>query len=335
MNSAFHIPHYAKIFETLHDKQLSHFWVPSKSDKFSTDLSDWKQFPVGIQRRIKSIVRLLTVMEPCVVENADDISSMIKKTLDPKVVEELGIVFLLINTQICIEGVHILSYFAVNNALKYDGPLDGMQDFLDAKVNVVSKWRTSGNKDMDPKKALSLAIVANVMSEGLIFNEAFNIFLYLKKKGLLKETVFVNEEVRFDENLHCETFATIYNVLTEKGYIPRLSIDEVHAMADDFVKVNDKTIYYLLGDLTSEEKDFFLIMNIDNSKKYCRILANIVLGALKYPPLYEYTSNDNPYSFTDVSLLNSMESFFDTSVSQYGLDVDNFQENESDPEDDE
>jgi hypothetical protein len=118
----------------------------------------------------------------------------------------------------------------------------------------------------------------------------------------------------------------------EKGVslLPRLTETQVHEMVEDFVRVEDMASDGVLGNMSKEESSFFLIMSAENSKIYTRIVANSILTALGYNPLYTYTSNDNPYPFVDQSFVNTLTSFFDRDNTDYGLDVDHEYEDESD-----
>lgn len=357
MHSGFTVPAWCKPFEKLHDMQLDHPWKPPGHDKFSKDRSDFYNMPYSIKKRYKGVTHLLTRMEPEIVENAEDIQSLCKKVLPKDILTDLQIMFIMIDTQKSMEGIHIRSYGAIDDVLCLDletKDIEQFNTFIQAKVDVISKWRSipdTVDAHMDGKigdmvekaslqrRALSRAIIGNVFSEGLVFNTLFSFFSIPKKEGILQTTCITNDEVLTDENIHAMSFIKIYNILTTKDNglgdvcIPRLEEKEVHKMVQDFIYVDDKTSDWLLGNMNLEEKDFFLIMTPENAKKYTRVVANCVLKALGYKPLFEYTKKDNPYPFIKQSLIHSLGFFFDKDQTEYGLAVDHPYESDSDPED--
>lgn len=316
-------------FETLLNSQLDHFWKKPAADKFSKDLSDWHVLPLDVKRRVKRVLTALNRMEPEIIDNVDDISSLMKKAL-PDIVPGMDPIFAMLAAQTTMEFEHRRSYALIDSILALPDREKGDYPFLEKKVDVISKWRKTST---DLKKALSTAILGNVLSEGLVFNTLFSFFFYLKKDGLLPTTCVTNEEVLTDENLHTSFFITMYRIFTERGYIPRLSSQEVHEMIENFVSVDDMAADEILGNMSVRGKAFFLVMTPENSKKYTRIVANSILDALGYDRLYKVSASDNPYSFVDQSLIHSLTSFFDKDSADYGLDIDHAYEEESDPED--
>lgn len=233
-----------------------------------------------------------------------------------------------------MENEHRRSYALIDSILTLPekDDIDRSAPFLDEKVKVISKWRSTEN-DAELGITLSRAIVGTILSEGLVFNTLFSFFLYLSKKGLLPITCTTNEEVRVDENLHTHFYISLYNVLTTNGFIPRLDEDDVNEMVNDFIHVEDMATENVLGSMGEDEKSFFLIMNTSNSKLYTRIVANSILKALGYDTLFPVTKDDNPYPFVNQSLIHTLTSFFDHQVVEYGKDVDHGYEEESDLED--
>lgn len=347
MKRGFHVPPYTKPFEELHDAQLDHFWRPPGSGRFNRDRAQWDPLPYGIKRRLKGVIHVLTQMEPEVVENAEDIQSLCKKVIPIDVQPDFAIMNLMTDSFKAMEGIHIRSYGTIDSILTLDlqdQDKESFERFINLKVDVISKWRSStkGEGSADIQYQLARAILGNIFSEGLVFNTLFSTFSVPKKDGILETTCTTNDEVLFDENIHTRGFITIFNILLDLGYIPRLDEKEVYEMVNDFIAVDDMCAEWLLGDMDQQEKDFFLVMTEENAKIYTRIVANYILRSLKYEPLYvnpltgkHYNKEDNPYPFIKQSLINTLGFFFDKHVVDYGLKVDHPYESDSDLSDDE
>lgn len=341
MDRGYVVHPWCKQFEELYDKQLDHFWRKPSPDKFSKDRSDWEKMKPDIKQRIKYVVHILNRMEPEIVDNVDDISMLLRKVLPRSIIEQMDPIFGMIASQTTMEFEHRRSYALIDSIL---GSEKKEVPFLDEKVRVISKWRATSDNDYTnfsekDREKLSIAILGTVFSEGLVFNTLFSFFLYLQKLGLIPTTCITNEEVRVDENLHTQFYIALYFSLTSmKGadgntLIPRLPQGKVHEMLMDFVRVEDMATETVLGNMSEEEKDFFLIMNVDNSKLYTRIVANSILDALGYDTIFKCDKDDNPYTFVNQSLIHTLASFFDRDSVDYGLDVDHAYEDESDLDD--
>lgn len=346
MQVGFSVPVWCKTFETLHDKQLDHFWRPPLASKFNKDVADWEGMSIGIKRRVKGITHVLTMMEPEVMDNVDDIGGLCRKVFTPETNKDLTIIYIMLDMQKAMEGVHTRSYGVIDSVLEYNSFSDPeapiyisqLNDFINMSTNVVSKWRTSPSEYMSSdgisveraKKALAKAIAGNVCAEAIKFNNLFSYFAPLKKEGILTLTCTTNDEVQVDENLHSTSFIEMYNVFRDRGLIDPLTVDEMYSIVNDFVLVDDKAAEWLLGNMSSEDKAIFSPMSVDDSKKYTRIIANSVLRALRYPPLYP--DFENPYKFLDQSLIMSLGYFFDKDIVEYGLDAEHEYVSDSDIE---
>lgn len=345
MEGGFFITSNGKPFEELHDAQLDHFWRPPSHARFTRDRSQWEPMPYSIKRRLKGVVHVLTRMEPEVVENAEDIQDLCKKVLPPVVLSELAIMKIMTDSFKAMEGIHLRSYGTIDSILSLDieeNDKESFAKFIQMKIDVISKWRSHPEDTHDIKCQLARAILGNIFSEGLIFNTLFSTFSVLKKDGILETTCTTNDEVLFDENIHSRGFITMMTVLRSLGCIPHLPQDEVYLMLNDFITVDDACSEWLLGNMNKEEKEFFLVMTEENAKIYTRIVANYILRALGYDPLYLnpvnnkfFNKEDNPYPFITQSLINSLGFFFDKQVVDYGLKVDHPYESDSDVSDDE
>lgn len=335
MEYIYRVPAWCRPFEELHDQQLDHFWRPPGNDKFTTDRSDWDQLPYSIKRKLKFIVHVLTAMEPEIIDNADDISTLCKKVLPPHILKDLSIMFIMIDAQKAMEGIHIRSYGTIDSVLSLDMTESDtvlFNRFISMKVESVSRWRCTS---ID-RVSLSKAILGNVFSEGLIFNNLFSGFSVPKKNGILLTVCTTNDEVQVDENIHSRSYIKMYTILTNKDdgtgnpCIPRINEKEVHDMARDFVQIDMNSIDILFNEMSIEEKSFFLNMNASNSKLYTQIVANCVLESLGYNKLYPVSVEDNPYSFVKQSLIHTLGYIFDRDITEYGQEIDHQYESDSD-----
>lgn len=336
MEDSFYVPEKYKMFEDLHDRQISHVWAPPSSSMFTNDIGDWNRMYIKSKIRVKAITYALSQSEPEIVANIADIDEMMKHILSPKDIKDMTIVFILLTFQNAMEGIHMRSYRIIDQVLNLDDNIDfrtRFMPFIEEKVNCIGKWRGRDYHDKSPeekKKLLAKALVANVCAEGITFNSLFSVPQYLRSQGILTGMSGINEEVRIDEASHCITGAKLYNVMVENGLVPMLSQEELLEIVDEFVRVDDVAIEYIFKDMDEIEKRDFMHMNAENSKIYTRILANTILESLGGVSHYPYSQKDNAYKFTNDALIHELTSFFDKQSAQYGLDVDNTVNYESD-----
>ena len=340
MKTGFVIPEWCSKFDKLHDMQMDHFWRPPSNDKFDKDRKDWQKLYSRVQKRIKSVVHVLTKVESTVMDNVDDIGSLIREILPSNVVDNLGIVFVTTAFQNGMEGIHLKSYGIIDNILDYGQNLwsgdcggldmkDALQTFIQSKINIMRKWR-SCQADKDTR-FLSKAIIAMIYSEGLVLAPQFSMFGFIKKDGYLPQTCTVNAEVLYDEYMHLTFWITFYLTMCEQNHIPRLSNEEVYEITEDFIHIADLGSQWQYGNMDEQESMFFMELNDKNSMLYSRFMANYILKSLAYNPLYREVTN-NPFPWMDLSLLNTVTSFFDADVVEYSLKTDYPIEYESDPE---
>lgn len=301
----YNVPVWARVFESLHDEQMNHFWRPPLKEKFLRDISDWKSVPSGVKRKIKTVLRLLTLMEVEVIDGISCINHGLPR-----------IIGIMLGMQEAMEGIHTRSYSVIDSILEYDGPL--LDDMIEKRMSILM-WNKS---DM----SLAEKLVHLSCSEGIAFNSLFCLFFLLEMKGLLPMTCTINKEVLSDEYLHTRSSAVLYNSLIDEGIIERLDKDKVYDIVNRYVLIDDIASESLYGD----DDPFFLNMSGSNSKIYTRIIANSVLLSLGYDRIY--STSDNPYKFIDQSLVNTLEFFFDKDVVAYGLDAENKYDVESEDE---
>lgn len=340
MTQSFTVPGYLKVFEELHDEQLDHFWRPPGSDRFSRDRAQWTSLPYGVRRRLKGVVNVLTRMEPEVIDNADDIQSLLKKVVPS---DDFSIVHIMTDSFKSMEGIHIRSYGMIDSILSLDIPdedLKMFESFIQMKIDAVSRWRSEGREDLPYQ--LARAIMGNILTEGLVFNTLFSTFSILKKDSILETTCDINSEVQFDENIHTRGFITMMQVFVTLGHIPRLPESVVHDMVNEMIDIDDKCADWLLGNMNKDESEFFLIMTRENAMTYTRIVANGILQTLGYTPLFTLKETgrildkeSNPYPFINQSLISNLGFFFDKHIVDYGLNVDYPYESDSDISDEE
>lgn len=326
MNSSFNISTWEQPLYELYQKSINHFWKPPESDKFKDDIEQWENGILydGVKSRLKSILVVFTLIEQEIIENIEGLNTLLERVMP----ETSYILKMLLNFQETMEGIHLLSYVKIDQNLPLDSKLKDIYNlFIKAKVDALRKCR---NKTGNDKRDLARALICFCANEGIILNTLFVFPMFLRKKALLPETTFVNKEVLIDENLHTEIYYTLYNILCKLNVIDRLPESEVYEIIDTFVKVDDISANILLGDMDKKEEEFFLIMNVENSKKYTRCIANDIISKLGYKPFY---ISDNPYPFMDKPAVKTLASYFTSNISEYGIDDDTPYNEESDPED--
>ncbi len=314
--SALNVPTQYQVFISMMDDQHDHFWRPSGSDKFTTDVADWAKLSDKVKWRIKMCIHLLAHMDIEVLSNLSSISDLMTDAKDA-----LAITFC-IDAQRNMENIHTIAYDRIDRELEH--PLGNMDiSQIKEKVDHISSFSHAD---------LRTQIMAQALAEGVSFVTLFPIFYYLRKKGILPETCTINDEVLRDENLHTRMFITLYDVLANCGYYDRLKQDQAHEMIASFVETEDTIASYIYGDQDDEEKEFFTVMNVENNKTYTRMVANSVTKALGYDILYPDVTETNPFPFVNQSVMDTLVGFFDRDSAEYGIRTDHYYDSDSEPE---
>jgi hypothetical protein len=97
MERGYTVHSWCEPFESLLDKQLDHFWRKPSPDKFAKDRQDWEGMHPDIKRRIKFVVYILNRMEPEIVDNVEDIQSLLLKVVPKSLLSEMDPVFAMIS----------------------------------------------------------------------------------------------------------------------------------------------------------------------------------------------------------------------------------------------
>ena len=327
MDSRFNVPSWCEPFQELLNTAYTAFWRPPKSDNFINDKKDWDSLYIGIKKRIKWVLRGFTNMEVEVIDDVGFLKKLMAESfsLNKNVpLKDLSLFFMLLTFQESMEGIHTQSYALADQILTLPVE-DGT--YVDDLVDLISSMRFD-NEDDEFK--VSRAIVRMIFNEGIIFNTRFSLFSFLKKKGLITETCTINSYVCRDEWSHVETFVNAYNIFSALGLIPRLPEEELYSILREYVEIDARSADILLGNLDNEERSFFLQFTAENSKLYTKFIADRIISAIGYTPLYGV--DNHVYDFTEQCKLKPLKGFFDVKVDEYDLVVDNEYEDESDPE---
>lgn len=162
------------------------------------------------------------------------------------------------------------------------------------KANWALRWIERGTY---PERLLAFAIV-----EGLMFSSSFCAIFYFKKRGILPGLCFANELIMRDEALHTRFACELYSMLERP-----LDSDAVQTMIREAVTLEQQFVRDCLPVA-------ILGMNEGLMCEYVEYVADVLLGMIKHPPLF---NTPNPFEFMEMQSLSGRTNFFERRVGEY------------------
>lgn len=171
-----------------------------------------------------------------------------------------------------------------------------------ATVPAVAKKAAWAMKWLNPSRRFAERLVAFTCVEGILFSGSFCAIFWLKQRGLMPGLGLSNQFISRDEGLHQDFGCLVYRHLRH-----RLAREDVVAIVSEAV---------------ANEKEFIVDaipcrlvgMNADLMGQYIEFVADRLLGALGYDPLYRST---NPFPWMELISLSGKDNFFERFSSEY------------------
>ena len=316
----------------LYKKQLASFWTVEEID-FSKDREQWNNLLVDEERHfLKHVLAFFAGTDAIVALNLLD-----NFTKDVKLLEaQIAYMF-----QAAMEGIHSEAYSLMIETYITDG--EEKERLFNSIENVptvahkmawAEKWALLDKDDdasseteektepteraaaaaaggeafersnRDVRPSFARRLIAFCIVEGLFFSGAFCAIYWIKQRNLLPGLTKSNEFIARDEGMHTEFGCLMYNELPESEKLPH---EEVHAMFRDAVEVEKEFI--------NESIPCRMVgMNAELMSTYIEYVADLLLAALRYEPIY---GSRNPFSFMDLIGMSGRSNFFEERVSQY------------------
>lgn len=171
-----------------------------------------------------------------------------------------------------------------------------------ATVPAVAKKAAWAMKWLNPSRRFAERLVAFTCVEGILFSGSFCAIFWLKQRGLMPGLGLSNQFISRDEGLHQDFGCLVYRKLRHA-----LTREEVTAIVSEAV---------------ANEKEFIVDaipcrlvgMNADLMGQYIEFVADRLLGALGYDPLYRAA---NPFPWMELISLSGKDNFFERFSSEY------------------
>jgi ribonucleoside-diphosphate reductase beta chain len=272
------------------------YWNPEEID-LSKDLDDFKKLDQQEQEFILKILAFFAPSDGLINEN---LSTRFKK--DIEALSREAVVFY--NFQEMIEDIHNETYSLmieayVENIEEREKLFNSLEFFplIAKKAKWIQKWIAS--QDIFEKRLLAMALV-----EGVFFSGSFCAIYWFKERGILPGLTQSNELISKDETLHWEFAAHLFNKYQMKLKISEEEVIEIvkEAVAIEAEFVKDILPVEMIG------------MNSDKMIQYIEHVADMVIGAMGYKPVFDSSC---PFMFMENMGLSKKVNFFERQGSEY------------------
>lgn len=156
-------------------------------------------------------------------------------------------------------------------------------------------------KWIDANDSLPERIAAFACVEGIFFSGSFASIFWMKSRGLMPGLTFSNELISRDEGLH-----TLFACALLQRY-PKPAQDRIHQIVREAVALEHEFV-------TDALPVRMLGMSDDTMRAYIEFVADVLLGNLGYPKIY---NTPNPFPFMELISLQGKTNFFERRVGEY------------------
>lgn len=282
----------------LYKKHVSAFWVVEEID-FSSDRKDFESLTESEQRLIEMVLAFFAVSDNMVSENLEE--NFINHPLNTL---EINYFY---SFQMMMENIHAETYsLQIENIIRDDERKRGLFNAIETFPSIKRKtdWITTWVNDSGISYATHL--LAFIIIEGVFFSSSFSTIFFFKRRGLMPGLTFSNEQISKDEGLHC-TFGIF--MFKRHNLLRPLLEKEVHTIMKEAVKIEKLFA-----------RECFSVGNIKglllkDMEKYIEFVANSLLQAIDYPPLFDCSAC--PFPFMIQLNLPGKTNFFESNVSEY------------------
>ena len=279
-----------------YQKQVGNFWTPEEIC-FQQDLVDWPTLTDNERHFIKMVLAFFAGSDGIVGEN---LAMMFYCDTD---IPEARANYAFQNA---MEQCHSITYsLLIDTYIKDIDERDYLFNALET-IPAVGKKADWAMQWMSKDLPYVERLLGFVCVEGIQFSGSFCAIYYIKSKNKMPGLCFQNELIARDEGLHTEFGIDMYKLQCELGDTA-VSVEKVHAMFDDAVRIEDEFI-------TESLPCSLLGMSSSLMSEYIRYVADRLLVQLNYPKLY---GAEQPFDFMENISLSRKTSFFEARVSEY------------------
>lgn len=276
----------------MYKKAEASFWTAEEID-LSVDLQDWQhKLNKDEQHFIKHVLAFFAASDGIVNENLA--VNFMNEVQYPEARCFYGY-------QIMIENIHSETYsLLIDTYIKDTAEKHYLFHAMDTvpavqrKAEWALRWIERGS--------FAERLVAFAAVEGIFFSGSFCSIFWLKKRGLMPGLSFSNELISRDEGLHCDFACLLYNQLTNKLPVERVTEIITNAVIIEQEFVTDALPVNLIG------------MNAELMRQYIEFVADRLLVALGCPKVYKVS---NPFDFMEMISLQGKTNFFEKKVGEY------------------
>lgn len=276
----------------MYKKAEASFWTAEEID-LAQDLQDWDtKLSDDEHHFIKHVLAFFAASDGIVNENLA--INFLNEVQYPEARCFYGF-------QIMIENIHSETYsLLIDTYIKDPVEKDKLLHAVDTvpcvgkKADWALKWISNGT--------FAERLIAFAAVEGIFFSGSFCSIFWLKKRGLMPGLSFSNELISRDEGLHCDFACLLYNQLTNKLSVEKVTDIITNAVTIEKEFVVDAIPVRLIG------------MNADLMCQYIEFVADRLLQSLGCPKFYNAT---NPFPFMEMISLQGKTNFFEKRVAEY------------------
>lgn len=285
----------------LYKEALGNFWTVDEV-VLADDRMHWARLEEGERRFVRVVLAFFAGADGQV---ADNLAQRFLRM--PWIPNEAACFYAF---QTAVENIHAEMYQLLlleytDDASDRDALFNGalLIPSINAKATWIKEWTEEDAAVPDAERLLAFACV-----EGIFFSSSFCSIFWLKKRGLMPGLTQSNEYISRDEGLHTKFAVALLAHRHAKRIGPRrLELGPVNRIVDRAVQLETAFVREALPlDLVG--------MRADDMAAYVRYTADVLLGMLGYPPLYDA---ENPFEWMALSAFGSKNNFFERKNTNY------------------
>ena len=259
--------------------QLAQRWDPEEI-VLASDKDQFNSLEDRYKTLVKDLVAFFAPGDGIVCEQIDHLKA------ESKVFAQRAF----LGEQFSIEVVHARAYKAIIETFFPNREAEEIYQMVDTLPCVKEKADFVTHYMEAKTLPLGVRYVSAAVSEGVFFVSLFAIIFYLKKKGLLSNFCFLNEQVAKDEKLHRD-----YDMMMAKRLLTPEDYPLVEKIVRDGIEIETRHIEYILRDsIDTPELDGLGGITVDNMKRYIAKLGDDIMIGCGLPRTFTYPSNRPP-----------------------------------------
>lgn len=254
--------------------QEAQFWT-AKELTFRRDREQFATLPERVKELFYSIFGFFSPGDGAICKNIDEFLSDCDNFTES----------LFFRFQAAIEVVHAESYgLAIESILTDRSKKEEVFAMVDT-LECVKRKAEFMEKYIYSDIPKGYQCIAMACMEGVFFIDLFAIIFYFRDRGFLPEFIFLNEQIKKDETLHRDYYATIAKKYLSQ--IPDLDIEKVYDIIREAVEIEVDHVKFILSTpVDSEEVDEISGLTIPNLEGFSKMLADQILEMAGLPKLF-------------------------------------------------